>query len=162
MWAHQADVELLLKQLEEAEGQRPRASCNSKIMKFAVNRFCMRPVGIMVIATFAPMMSGFMAVNVALCIPGMQTQLRSFAQLPEQLVFLSGKEGEADGMMGLVRPASHLFNLAMGPAGNIGRRWSQSRAGRGGGGGGDEAGIKSDNSHLCENVTVGITRSKVQ
>ena len=52
-------------------------------------------------------------MNVGLRIPGIQTQLKSLAQLPDQLVTLSSEEGEADGMMGLVRRASHLFNLVM-------------------------------------------------
>ena len=114
LWEHQPDVELLLKQLEEAEQQRPRVSCSDRVVPFAVNRFCMHPVNIMVIATFWRMMSGFMAVNVGLRIPGIQTQLKSLAQLPDQLALLSSQEGEADGMMGLVRRASHLFNLVMG------------------------------------------------
>ena len=41
LWEHQPDVELLLKQLEEAEQQRPRVSCNRRVVPFAVNRFCM-------------------------------------------------------------------------------------------------------------------------
>ena len=114
LWEHQPDVELLLKQLEEAEQQRPRVSCSGRVVPFAVNRFCMHPVNIMVIATFWRMMSGFMAVNVGLRIPGIQTKLKSLAQLPDQLALLSSKEGEADGMMGLVRRTSHLFNLVMG------------------------------------------------
>ena len=73
LWEHQPDVELLLKQLEEAEQQRPRVSCSGRVVPFAVNRFCMHPVNIMVIATFWRMMSGFMAVNVGLRIPGIQT-----------------------------------------------------------------------------------------
>ncbi len=52
LWEHQPDVELVLKQLEQAEGQRTPASCSSKVMPFAVNRFCMHPVNIMMIATF--------------------------------------------------------------------------------------------------------------
>ena len=95
LWEHQPDVELLLKQLEEAEQQRPRVSCSGRVVPFAVNRFCMHPVNIMVIATFWRMMSGFMAVNVGLRIPGIQTQLKSLAQLPDQLALLSSKEGEA-------------------------------------------------------------------
>ena len=47
-------------------------------------------------------------------IPGIQTQLKSLAKLPDQLALLSSKEGEGDGMMGLVHRASHLFNLVMG------------------------------------------------
>ena len=96
LWEHQPDVELLLKQLEEAEQQRPRVSCSGRVVPFAVNRFCMHPVNIMVIATFWRMMSGFMAVNVGLRIPGIQTQLKSLAQLPDQLALLSSKEGEAE------------------------------------------------------------------
>ena len=114
LWEHKPDVEQLLKQLEAAEQQRPRVPCSGRVAPFAVNRFCMHPVNIMVIATFWRMMSGFMAVNVGLRIPGIQTQLKALAQLPDQLALLSSKEGEADGMMGLVRRASHLFNLVMG------------------------------------------------
>ena len=47
-------------------------------------------------------------------IPGIQTQLKPLAKLPDQPALLSSKEGEGDGMMGLVRRASHLFNLVMG------------------------------------------------
>ena len=47
-------------------------------------------------------------------IPGIQTQLKPLAKLPDQLALLWSKEGEGDGMMGLVRRASHLFNLVMG------------------------------------------------
>ena len=39
LWEHQPDVELLLKQLEEAEQQRPRVSCSGRVVPFAVNRF---------------------------------------------------------------------------------------------------------------------------
>ena len=60
LWEHQPDIELVLKQLEQAEGQRTPASCSSKVMPFAVNRFCMHPVNIMMIATFWRMMSGLM------------------------------------------------------------------------------------------------------
>ena len=114
IWEHQPDLELLLKQLEAAEERQPREAAHAKRAPFAVNRFCMHPVNIMVIATFWRMMSGFMAVNVGLRIPGIQTQLKALATLPDQLALLSSKEGEADGMMGLVRRASHLFNLVMG------------------------------------------------
>ena len=114
IWEHQPDLDLLLKQLEAAEERQPREAAHAKRAPFAVNRFCMHPVNIMVIATFWRMMSGFMAVNVGLRIPGIQTQLKALATLPDQLALLSGKEGEADGMMGLVRRASHLFNLVMG------------------------------------------------
>ena len=114
VWEHATDVQRLLKQLEDAAEQRQREPCHETTVPFAVNRFCINPVNIMVIATFWRMMSGLMAVNVGLRIPGIQTQLKSLAQLPDQLVMLSSKEGEADGMMGLVRRASHLFNLVMG------------------------------------------------
>ena len=60
------------------------------------------------------MMSGFMAVNVGLRIPGIQAQFKLVAKLPDRLALLSSKEGEGDGLMGLVRRASHLFNLVMG------------------------------------------------
>ena len=114
VWEHATDVQFLLQQLEDAAERRQRARCRETTVPFAVNRFAINPVNIMVIATFWRMMSGFMAVNVGLRIPGIQTQLKSLAQLPDQLVMLSSREGEADGMMGLVRRASHLFNLVMG------------------------------------------------
>ena len=114
LWEHQPDLERLLEQLEAADQKQARACVHAQRAPFAVNRFAMHPVNIMVIASFWRMMSGFMAVNVGLRIPGIQTQLKSLAKLPDQLALLSSKEGEADGMMGLVRRASHLFNLVMG------------------------------------------------
>ena len=64
VWEHATDVQRLLKQLEDAAEQRQRERCNDATVPFAVNRFCINPVNIMVIATFWRMMSGFMAVNV--------------------------------------------------------------------------------------------------
>ena len=121
VWEHATDVQFLLQQLEDAAERRQRARCRETTVPFAVNRCAINPVNIMVIATFWRMMSGFMAVNVGIRIPGIQTQLKSFAQLPDQLVMLSSREGEADGMMGLVRRASHLFNLVMGKV--VGNQW---------------------------------------
>ena len=51
MWDHQADVELLLKQLEEATQQLPRDASHATGMPFGANRFAMQSVNIMVIAT---------------------------------------------------------------------------------------------------------------
>ena len=59
-------------------------------------------------------MSGFMAVNVGVRIPGVQSKLRTLAQLPEQLQVLTAKTGEQDGMASLIRRAVHLFDLIMG------------------------------------------------
>ena len=52
VWDHQADVELLLKQLGEATQQLPRDASHATGMPFGVNRFAMQSVNIMVIATF--------------------------------------------------------------------------------------------------------------
>ena len=74
-----------LKTFEDAAERRQRARCRETTVPFAVNRFAMNPVNILVIATFWRMMFGFMAVNVGLRIPGIQAQLKSLAQLPDQL-----------------------------------------------------------------------------
>ena len=49
LWEHQPDLELLLEQLEEAEQKQPRASVHAQRASFAVNRYAMHPVNIMVI-----------------------------------------------------------------------------------------------------------------
>ena len=59
-------------------------------------------------------MSGFTAVNIGMRIPGMLGKLKQLAELPLRLVMASAESGEHDGVMGLVRSASHLFNLIMG------------------------------------------------
>ena len=68
----------------------------------------------MVLATFWRLMSGFVAVNVGLKIPGVQSKLKALADLPEQLQILSAKSGNQDGMASLIRRAVHLFDLITG------------------------------------------------
>ena len=59
-------------------------------------------------------MAGFTAINIGMRIPGMAGKLKQLAELPHRLVMASAESGEHDGVMGLVRSASHLFNLIMG------------------------------------------------
>ena len=59
-------------------------------------------------------MAGFTAINIGMRIPGMLGKLKQLAELPLRLVMASAESGEHDGVMGLVRSASHLFNLIMG------------------------------------------------
>ena len=59
-------------------------------------------------------MAGFTAINIGMLIPGMRGKLKQLAELPLRLVMASAESGEHDGVMGLVRSASHLFNLIMG------------------------------------------------
>ena len=59
-------------------------------------------------------MAGFTAVNIGMRIPGMQSKLKELAELPRQLVMASADSGDHGGVFGLVRSASHLFNLIMG------------------------------------------------
>ena len=61
-------------------------------------------------------MAGFTAINIGMRIPGMQGKLKQLAELPLRLVMASAESGEHDGVMGLVRSASHLPNLIMGKA----------------------------------------------
>ena len=68
----------------------------------------------MVLSTFWRLMSGFMAVNVGIRIPGVQSKLKALAQLPEQLQILSARATDQDGMASLIRRAVHLFDLIMG------------------------------------------------
>ena len=59
-------------------------------------------------------MAGFTAVNSGMRIPGMLGKLKELAELPLRLVMASAESSEHSGVMGLVRSASHLFNLIMG------------------------------------------------
>ena len=59
-------------------------------------------------------MAGFAAINIGMRIPGMIGKLKQLAELPLRLVMASAESGEQDGVMGLVRSASHLFNLITG------------------------------------------------
>ena len=57
-----------------------------------MNRFAMHPVNIMVIAPFWRTMSGFMAVNVGLRIPGIQTQLKPLLSCLISWLFFGAKK----------------------------------------------------------------------
>lgn len=50
LWEHQPDLELLLEQLEAAEQKQSRASVHAQRASFAVNRFAIHPVIVMVIS----------------------------------------------------------------------------------------------------------------
>ena len=60
---------------------------------FDVNRARRNYACRMVLDTFWRLMSGFMAVNVGLKIPGVQGNLKALAALPDQLQVLSAKSG---------------------------------------------------------------------
>ena len=113
-WQHRPDVDSLLEQFEQTLRQDARApQCNSAEF-FQANRFRKNHVCRMVLSTFWRLMSGFMAVNVGIRIPGVQSKLKALAQLPEQLQILSAKATDQDGMASLIRRAVHLFDLIMG------------------------------------------------
>ena len=59
-------------------------------------------------------MAGFTAIDIGTRIPGMLGQLKQLAELPLRLVMASAESSEHDGVMGLVRSVSHVFNLIMG------------------------------------------------
>ena len=113
-WQHQPDVEQLLAEFEQSlrGAVRDPQTCISEI--FEVNRFRRNRACRMVLATFWRLMSGFVAVNVGLKIPGVQSKLKALADLPEQLQILSAKSGNQDGMASLIRRAVHLFDLITG------------------------------------------------
>jgi len=113
-WQHRPDVESLLEQVEQSEGRKAREASPDPSEIFHANRFRKNHVCRMVLSTFWRLMSGFMAVNVGVRIPGVQSKLRTLAQLPEQLQVLTAKTGEQDGMASLIRRAVHLFDLIMG------------------------------------------------
>ena len=60
------------------------------------------------------MIAGFTAINIGMHIPGMLGKLKQLAELPLRLVMASAQSDGTDEVMGLVRSASHLFNLMMG------------------------------------------------
>ena len=112
-WENKPDTAKLLQTIASAEERTERAA-EPKTSIFGVNRFRKSPPCIMVMATFWKLMSGFLAVNVGMKIPGVVGQLRELAELPEHLTVLSAQEGENDGVQALIRRVSHLFNLIMG------------------------------------------------
>ena len=113
-WQQRPDVDSLLEQFEQTLRQDARApQCNSAEF-FQANRFRKNHVCRMVLSTFWRLMSGFMAVNVGIRIPGVQSKLKALAQLPEQLQILSARATDQDGMASLINRAVHLFDLIMG------------------------------------------------
>ena len=113
-WQHRPDVGSLLEQFEKTLRQEVRDLPADPAEIFQANRFRKCHACRMVLSTFWRLMSGFMAVNVGLRIPGVQSKLKTLAQLPEQLQILSAKTSEQDGMASLIRRALHLFDLIMG------------------------------------------------
>ena len=80
-WHHQPDVEKLLADFERSMGSEQRQPHEgvaeiSEASRFRKNHACR-----MVLATFWRLMSGFMAVNVGMKIPGIQTKLKALADL---------------------------------------------------------------------------------
>ena len=113
-WQHQPDVEKLLAEFERTMRSEQREPHEGVAEIFEANRFRKNHACRMVLATFWRLMSGFMAVNVGMKIPGIQTKLKALADLPEQVQILSAKSSGQDGMLSLVRRAVHLFNMIMG------------------------------------------------
>ncbi len=113
-WEHGPDVQELLRRATQADDRAPRDAINAKEQCFGVNRFRNNQVALFVISTFWRLMAGFAAVNIGMCIPGIQSKLKDLADLPVTLTVASAEAGDDDGVMGLVRSASHLFSLIMG------------------------------------------------
>jgi hypothetical protein len=81
-WQNQSDVSQLL-----ADSRTPAAE-ESEL--WGVNRFRKSHTCRMVLATFWRLMSGFLAGNVGMKIPGIQSKLKALADLPEQLLQMAG------------------------------------------------------------------------
>ena len=113
-WQHRPDVDSLLEQFQQSVRQEAREVSPDPSEIFHANRFRKNHACRMVLSTFWRLMSGFMAVNVGIRIPGVQSKLRTLADLPEQLQILSARASEQDGMASLIRRAVHLFDLIMG------------------------------------------------
>ena len=113
-WQQRPDVDSLLEQFEQTLRRDVRApQCNSAEF-FQANRFRKNHACRMVLSSFWRLMSGFMAVNVGIRIPGVQSKLKALAQLPEQLQILSARATDQDGMASLINKAVHVFDLIMG------------------------------------------------
>ena len=104
----------LLHRAQQAQGGERREAVTNPDAIFGVNRFRKNQVTVFVLSTFWRLMAGFTAINIGMRIPGMHIKLKQLAELPVQLMMASAASGENDGAMGLVRSASHLFNLIMG------------------------------------------------
>ena len=114
-WQHRPDVSSLLEQFEQTVRQEARDISPDPSEIFHAHRFRKNHAcRILVLSTFWRLMSGFMAVNVGIRIPGVQSKLKALAQLPEQLQILSARATEQDGVASLIRRAVHLFDLIMG------------------------------------------------
>ena len=113
-WQHLPNVKSLLEEFEKSVRQEARDFTPDPSEIFQANRFRKNHACRMVLSTFWRLMSGFMAVNVGIRIPGVQSKLRTLADLPEQLQILSARGSAQDGMASLIRRAVHLFDLIMG------------------------------------------------
>ena len=117
-WQHDPDVEALLREAAEASARRSRTKTQDKRREwdrtFAVNRFRKDQMTIFVLSTFWRLMAGFTAINIGMRIPGVLRKLKALANMPSQVVLASAAAGDKDGLMSLVREATHLFNLVMG------------------------------------------------
>ena len=114
-WKHDPDVTELLQKADQAKGCEWREPVtNSDLRFFHINRFRRNQVCLGVLSTFWRLMAGFTAINIGMRIPGMLGKLKQLAELPLRLVMASAQSDGTDEVMGLVRSASHLFNLIMG------------------------------------------------
>ena len=114
-WKHDPDVADLPQEAQRAKRcERREPVTNADPAVFGINRFRTNQVALFVLSTFWRLMAGFTAVNIGMRIPGMLGKLKELAELPLRLVMASAESSEHSGVMGLVRSASHLFNLIMG------------------------------------------------
>ena len=104
----------MLQRAQQAKRSERREPVTNADAVFGVNRFRKNQVVLFVLSTFWRLMAGFTAINIGMRIPGMHGKLKQLAELPLQFMMASAVAGENDGVMGLVRNASHLFNLIMG------------------------------------------------
>ena len=113
-WQHEPDVDKLLRRAQQAKNHEIREPTTDPSCMFGINRFRKDPVTLFVLSTFWRLMAGFTAVNIGMRIPGIQHKLKELAALPAALLVMSAEAGDNHGVMGLIRSASHLFNLIMG------------------------------------------------
>ena len=104
----------LLGRTQQAKNQEQRDKITDIAATFGINRFRKDQASLFVLSTFWRLMAGFTAVNIGMRIPGIQNKLKELAVFPMSLTLTSVEAGDNDGVMGLVRSASHLFNLIMG------------------------------------------------
>lgn len=113
-WKHDPDVANLLQRAQQAKDCERCEPVTNADAVFGVNRFRKNHVVLFVLSTFWRLMAGFTAVNIGMRIPGMQSKLKQLAELPLEVMMAPAQSGEHDGVMGVVRSASHLLNLIMG------------------------------------------------